>query len=310
MVSALEALFARRCVCPWLSARRSPSGRGRVGVLDHCGQHRAVDVDRVERSRAQRRTAAVSGVPGGSGGARRARRPKVSKSAANPQLRAEVIERLDTRWSPQQIACALRVDFPDDPSMWVSHEAIYQALFVPARAVFPAGTHRSLRTGRSRRRSRRGRQRERRGKNPHMVMICDRPAEVDDRRIGGHWEGDLIMGRGHRRAIGTLVERSSRFLILLDLIDGFSADALNTALEATLGSLPSGLRRTLTWDQGTEMSGHRELTASTGLPVYFCDPRSPWQRGTNENTVSLSWVGSVGFSARLEPAARGDSREY
>lgn len=120
-----------------------------------------------------------------------------------------------------------------------------------------------------------------------MILIADRPAEVEDRSNGGHWEGDLIMGRGHRRAIGTIVERSSRFLILLDLIDGFSADALNAALTLQLASLPAGLRRTLTWDQGTEMSGHLGLTAATGLPVYFCDPRSPWQRGTNENTNGL-----------------------
>jgi IS30 family transposase len=217
----------------------------------------------------------------------RARRPKVSKLAANPRLKAEVAGRLATRWSPQQIARVLRVEYGDDPSMWVSHEAIYQALFVPARAVFPSGTHRSLRSGRARRRSHQDRRRERRGKNPHMILIADRPAEVEDRSNGGHWEGDLIMGRGHRRAIGTIVERSSRFLILLDLIDGFSADALNAALTLQLASLPAGLRRTLTWDQGTEMSGHLGLTAATGLPVYFCDPRSPWQRGTNENTNGL-----------------------
>jgi IS30 family transposase len=217
----------------------------------------------------------------------RACRPKVSKLAANPTLRAEVAARLATRWSPQQIAAALRLDYPDDPSMWVSHEAIYQALFVPSRAVFAPGTHRSLRSGRARRRSHQDHRRERRGKNPHMVLIAKRPVEVEDRRTGGHWEGDLIMGRGHRRAIGTIVERSSRFLILLDLVEGFSADALNAALTARLASLPAGLRRTLTWDQGTEMSGHLELTATTGIPVYFCDPRSPWQRGTNENTNGL-----------------------
>jgi transposase, IS30 family len=217
----------------------------------------------------------------------RARRPKISKLAANPRLRAEVAARLEARWSPEQIASNLRLEHPDDRSMWVSHKAIYQAVFVPSQAVSPAGTHRLLRTGRPRRRSHQDRHRERRGKNPHMVMIGTRPSDIEDRSIAGHWEGDLIMGRGHRRGIGTLVERTSRFLILLDLVEGFSADALNAALTASLASLPPGLRRTLTWDQGTAMSGHVELTASSGLPVYFCEPRSPWQRGTNENTNGL-----------------------
>jgi IS30 family transposase len=217
----------------------------------------------------------------------RARRPKLSKLAGSWRLRLEVGSRLDQLWSPQQISASLRLAFPGDPTMWLSHESIYQALFVREHAVFAPDAHRLLRTGRPRRRARRSLRAERRGKNPHMVMISQRPVDADDRKVAGHWEGDLIMGRGHRRAIGTLVERTSRFVLLLNLVDGYSADQLNAALKVQLARLPKGLRRSLTWDQGTEMSGHIELTASTGLPVYFCQPRSPWQRGTNENTNGL-----------------------
>ena len=217
----------------------------------------------------------------------RARRPKKTKLACSHLLRQEVGSRLDQNWSPQQISASLRQAFPDDPAMWISHESIYQALFVKERAVFPPNAHRFLHTGRPRRRARRNFRAEKRGKNPHMVMISQRPSEVDDRKIAGHWEGDLIMGRGHRRAIGTMVERTSRFVLLLDLVDGYSADQLNAAIENRLLNLPKHLQRSLTWDQGTEMSGHGSLTASTGLPVHFCQPRSPWQRGTNENTNGL-----------------------
>jgi IS30 family transposase len=171
--------------------------------------------------------------------------------------------------------------------MWISHEAIYQALFVRERCVFPADAHRLLRTGRPRRRAQRGTKHERRGKNPDMVMISDRPLEVGDRLVPGHWEGDLIMGRGHLRAIGTLVERTSRYLVLLNLVDGYSAELLNAVMRTQFDRMPAPLRRSLTWDQGTEMSGHVDFTTATGIPVYFCQPRSPWERGTNENTNGL-----------------------
>jgi len=211
----------------------------------------------------------------------------MSKLAGSWRLRLEVGSRLDQCWSPQQISASLHVAFPGDPAMWLSHESIYQALFVKEHAVFAPDAHRLLRTGRPRRRARRNFRAERRGKNPQMVMISQRPVDADDRKVAGHWEGDLIMGRGHRRAIGTLVERTSRFVLLLNLVDGYSAEQLNAALKVQFAMLPKSLRRSLTWDQGTEMSGHLELTATTGLPIYFCQPRSPWQRGTNENTNGL-----------------------
>jgi IS30 family transposase len=217
----------------------------------------------------------------------RARRPKTARLKKSPRLKREVGARLNKRWSPQQIASTLRQDFPDEPEMWISHEAIYQALFVRERCVFPADAHRLLRTGRPRRRAQRGTKHERRGKNPDMVMISDRPLEVGDRLVPGHWEGDLIMGRGHLRAIGTLVERTSRYLVLLNLVDGYSAELLNAVMRTQFDRMPAPLRRSLTWDQGTEMSGHVDFTTATGIPVYFCQPRSPWERGTNENTNGL-----------------------
>jgi IS30 family transposase len=217
----------------------------------------------------------------------RARRPKTAKLKRCPRLKAEVGARLTKRWSPQQISATLRQEFPDDPDMWISHEAIYQALFVRDRCIFPADAHRLLRTGRPRRRVHRCTRHERRGKNPHMVMISNRPLEVEDRLVPGHWEGDLIMGRGHQRAIGTLVERTTRYVVLLNLVNGFTADLLNAVMRTQFAGIPEQLRRSLTWDQGTEMSGHIAFTAATGIPVYFCQPRSPWERGTNENTNGL-----------------------
>jgi transposase, IS30 family len=217
----------------------------------------------------------------------RAQRPKTAKLHRCPRLKSEVRARLNKRWSPQQITATLHQDFPEEPEMWISHEAIYQALFVREAGIFPDDTHRLLRTGRPRRRAQRSTRQERRGKNPNMIMISDRPPEVENRLVPGHWEGDLIMGRGHRRAIGTLVERTTRFVVLLNLVNGYSAARLNTVMGAEFDVLPEQLRRSLTWDQGTEMSSHDEFTAATGIPVYFCQPRSPWERGTNENTNGL-----------------------
>lgn len=213
-----------------------------------------------------------------------ARRPKVAKLARCPRLRAEVERRLETRWSPQQIAARLQVDFPDDPEMRVSHETIYQSLFVQSRGALRRELTKALRTGRARRRAR-GAMRQ--GARTDLVLIAERPAEVDDRSVPGHWEGDLIAGKGNRSAIGTLVERTSRFTMLFQLPAGKDADAVRAALTEVFPSLPAALRRTLTWDRGSEMADHARFTIDTGVQVYFCDPQSPWQRGTNENTNSL-----------------------
>jgi len=263
---------------------------------------------------------------------RKSKRPKIAKLAAHGELRQYVQERLAgriavghgetvgpdvnwngrrhgrrqdrrwaTSWSPEQISARLKLDFPDDESMRVSHEAIYQALYVQGRGALRRELVTCLRTGRARRVPR---ARMRRGKafvSPE-VMITQRPPEANDRAVPGHWEGDLILGLDSS-AIGTLVERSTRFTLLLHLprmsdfgqprvkngpaLAGHGADAVRDAIASSIVTLPKQLRRSLTWDQGAEMAQHVQLRIQTGLPIYFCDPRSPWQRGTNENTNGL-----------------------
>lgn len=266
---------------------------------------------------------------------RRAARPKIAKLAANHALREYVQERLTgtittpdgtavpgprvhwngrrhgrrqdrrwaTSWSPEQIANRLPLDFPDDESMRISHEAIYQALYVQGRGALRRELVACLRTGRALRVPRARRRAS--GKNfvSAEVMISERPAEVEDRAVPGHWEGDLIIGL-NSSAIGTVVERTTRFTILLHLpqmdghgdeprtkngpaLAGHGAEAVRDAIAAAIATLPDQLCRSLTWDQGAEMAQHARLRVDTGLAIYFCDPRSPWQRGTNENTNGL-----------------------
>ena len=214
-----------------------------------------------------------------------ARRPRVTKLARCPRLREQVERLLAQRWSPEQIAHRLALDHPLDPEMRVSHETIYRSLFVQTRGALRKELTACLRSGRTRRRSRGrgvgvGRLRD-------MVSISERPADVEDRAVPGHWEGDLIMGRAGSSAIGTLVERKSRYVLLLELPHGRTAAVVRHALAERMATLPEQLRRTLTWDQGKEMAEHLRFTIDTGIPVYFCDPRSPWQRGTSENTNGL-----------------------
>lgn len=215
-------------------------------------------------------------------------RPKQRKLESRPALREQVVQRLEQRHSPEQIASRLREDFPDDPEMWVSHETIYQAMYVQPRGELAKLVKTALRTGRT--------QRKPQGRSPigdrtrfkaGMIGISDRPAEADDRAVPGHWEGDLIMGAGNTTAIGTLVERSTGFVMLLHLPEDHTAATLAQAMTAKIPDVPEVLRRSLTWDQGAEMALHTAITEATGLPIYFCDPHSPWQRGTNENTNGL-----------------------
>ena len=293
-------------------------------------------------SRELRRNAATSGqrlryraIPAQSYATQAARRPKTARLAVGGRLRTYVQDRLagliarpdgtkvrgpnvrwkarrhgrgqwrrwSRAWSPQQISERLQIDFPEDPTMHISHEAIYQALYVQGRGALRRELTAYLRTGRVLREPRARTRRHGRSFVSPEIMISERAPEAADRAVPGHWEGDLIMGV-HSSAIGTLVERSTRFLVLLHLpsmkpqrrrtttnaplpLAGHGAVAVREAIAQTIGSLPEHLRRSLTWDQGSEMAQHAQLRIETGIQIYFCDPRSPWQRGTNENTNGL-----------------------
>ncbi|MFD0276784.1 IS30 family transposase [Kitasatospora sp. NPDC127111] len=214
-------------------------------------------------------------------------RPKPGKIARNSELRDFLQHHLDKRWSPEQICQALRDTFPERPEMHVAHETVYQALYVQGRGELRRELAGALRTGRARRVPH-GRAAARRPRFAHpMVMISERPAEVEDRAVPGHWEGDLIIGKDGASAIGTLVERTTRYVMLLHLPGGRTAEQVRDALVATVRTLPAHLVRSLTWDQGSEMAEHGLFTLATDIPVYFCDPASPWQRGSNENTNGL-----------------------
>jgi IS30 family transposase len=216
----------------------------------------------------------------------RARRPKPAKLATNVRLHDEVQAGLKKRWSPGQISRRLVVDFPAEEAMRVSHEAIYQSLYVQGRGALRRELAVCLRTGRTvRKHHRKGI--DGRGKIAGMINIADRPAEAEDRAVSGHWEGDLIIGKNSASAIGTLVERTTRFVLLLHLPIDHTAESVRDAMITAMDQLPGHLWRSLTWDQGSEMSRHRQITTTTGLPIYFCDPHSPWQRGSNENTNGL-----------------------
>jgi len=218
---------------------------------------------------------------------RRARRPKPAKLVMHPELCAVVEAKLELRWSPQQISGWLSETYPDRPEMWVSHETIYLSLFVQSRGALRKELTRYLRSGQATRRSRGHRSYDGgKGKLRGMVNISERPADVEDRAVPGHWEGDLVYGTAHS-AMATLVERHSRFVMLVGLPNGHTADVVADALAAKMAELPAELRRSLTWDQGKEMARHARFTVAIGVPVFFCDPHTPWQRGSNENTNGL-----------------------
>ena len=253
-----------------VGCHRSTIGRELTRNSTYEARHRPV----YRASMAQRRTD------------RRAHRRASTKLASSERLRLWVQEQLEKEHSPEQISARLRVEFPDDAEMRVSHETIYRALYVQGRGELRRDLHQRLRTGRAIRKTRRTTG-ERRGRIPGMVSIVERPPEVEDRAVPGHWEGDLIVGPASRSAIGTLVERATGFCLLLHLPAGHGADAVQEAMVQVMSGLPATLRQTLTWDQGGEMANHIQIAAATELDIYFCDPRSPWQRGSNENTNGL-----------------------
>jgi IS30 family transposase len=216
----------------------------------------------------------------------RARRPKPAKLAVNGELREWVQGKLEKNWSPEQVSARLAAEFADRAEMRVSHETIYQALYVQGRGALRRELVRHLRTGRALRKPRRI-EGERRGRIQDMVSISERPAEADDRAVPGHWEGDLIAGKAGKSQIGTLVERSTRYTLLAPMPGGKSAAAFAAAVTPVIADLPASLRRSLTWDQGKEMALHRQIAVAADVKIYFADPHSPWQRPTNENTNGL-----------------------
>jgi transposase, IS30 family len=230
---------------------------------------------------------------------RRALRPKSPKLAGSELLRWLVEAALERRWSPQQIAGWLRHSFPDRPELWVSHETIYQSLYVQARGALRKELTAHLRRRRTSRRPRGHSTYNGQGQLRGTLNISERPPEADDRAVPGHWEGDLLFGTG-MTAVATLVERQTRYLMLVALPDGHRAELVADALSQQILGLPDELRRSLTWDQGKEMAAHARFSVETGLPVYFCDPRSPWQRGSNERTPTVCYV-STSPSAPASP---------
>jgi IS30 family transposase len=216
---------------------------------------------------------------------KRARRPKVGKLSACPRLLAEVTAGLERRLSPQQISARLRVDHPDDRVMRISHETIYQSLYLQSRGELRRQLTANLRTGRGTRRAQGSGRRAPRIAD--MVSISERPAEVEDRAVPGHWEGDLIIGAGGHSAVATLVERQTRYVLLAYV--GYDRTTLRVidSLKRQIQTLPRHLTRSLTWDQGIELAAHQQFSIATGVSVFFCDPHSPWQRGSNENTNGL-----------------------
>ena len=240
------------------------------------------------RGRAQQesRVPAVRALPRPAEGRGPARTPRTARRAEGTRLWDEIAAGLRRHWSPEQIANRLRLDFPDNGDMHASVETIYQAIYLQARGELKQELKRAMRQGRTARRPQGGQGRKPRFREP-MAMISERPPEIEDRAVPGHWEGDLITGSRNKSAIGTLVERTTRFTILLHLPDGHDAEHVQQAIIDKMQHLPKLLRNSLTWDQGAELALHKRIGASLDMAVYFCDPHSPWQRGTNENTNGL-----------------------
>ncbi|WP_091446728.1 IS30 family transposase [Actinokineospora iranica] len=264
-------------------SRELAAGRSHRGIALLVGRHHSVISREIARNGGNQKYRAVIAD-------RRARRmrtrPKERKLERAGRVRDYVMERLALRWSPGQIATRLRADHPDDEEMCISHEAIYQTLFVQGRGQLRALLYRALRSGRAKRVSPAKRV-PAHDRIAGMVSISERPKEADDRAVPGFWEGDLILGSACKSQILTLVERQTRFVMLIRVPHDRSTDRVATLLSLKMRTLPAFLKNSLTWDRGTEMGEHARFTTASGMPVYFCDPHSPWQRGSNENTNGL-----------------------
>jgi transposase, IS30 family len=258
-------------------------GEGDSEIARRLGRHRSTigrEICWGGRPRAEYRPLAAERVA-----QRLAERPKQTKLSGCRRLVAAVEAGLEQGWSPEQISARLEVEYPDDLEMRISHETIYQSLFVQSRGELRRQLTAQLRTRRTRRQPQRGP--SKRGRIRDMIPISERPAEVEDRAIPGHWEGDLIIGARGASAVATLVERQTRYVLLAELGNDRRTEHVIAALARQIQTLPAELARSLTWDQGTELAAHAKFTVDTGVQVYFCDPHSPWQRGSNENTNGL-----------------------
>jgi IS30 family transposase len=263
-------------------SRGIAAGESDSEIAGALGRHRST-VGREIRAGGGRR--AYRALAAERGAQRRSRRPKPGKLARSPRLLAAVQAGLERRWSPEQISARLRLEYPDDREMRISHETIYRSLFVQSRGELRRQLSANLRSARATRRSR-GRVDDR-GRIPDMVPISQRPPEVADRAVPGHWEGDLLVGKQGRSFIATLVERQTRYVLLARLGHDRHTEHVIDALKTRIADLPAHLLRSLTWDQGKELSAHRRFSQDTAIEIFFCDPHSPWQRGSNENTNGL-----------------------
>jgi IS30 family transposase len=263
-------------------SRGIAAGQSAHEIARDLGRSPSTVTREIERGGGRRRYRALSAERGALA---RLARPKPGKLSRSPRLRAAVAAGLAKRWSPQQISARLKVDHPTDPEMRISHETIYQSLYIQSRGELRAQLAANLRRGRKRRRARGAP--EHRGRIADMVPIAERPPEVDDRAVPGHWEGDLLVGKAGRSFLATLVERQTRYVMLARLGNGRKSAHVTAELAELIARLPAHLARSLTWDQGNELAEHLRFSAKTGVSVYFCDPHSPWQRGSNENTNGL-----------------------
>jgi IS30 family transposase len=263
-------------------AIRVEAGQSDSEIARALGRHRSTIGREIGRCGGRRRYRAIRAEQRAE---RCARRPKVGKLAGCERLLAAVEAGLERCWSPQQISARLKHDHPDDVEMRISHEAIYRSLYVQSRGELRRQLTRNLRSGRACRREQgRG---QRGGRIADMIAISERPPEIEDRAVPGHWEGDLLIGAGNGSAVATLVERQTRYVLLAYLGRERGTERVIEALKRRIQTLPRHLVRSLTWDQGIELAAHKQFTVDTGVQVFFCDPHSPWQRGSNENTNGL-----------------------